>query len=155
MKNNLKADTLRKFNEYLEKEYSDIEEYKRRAIAHGLNEIAIDVITESVEFFSKSNSDNILELEQHRKIFHDYMNMIEKSVKILFDSFRKQGFVKPDIDKKTNKPVLKGRTLMVDEMVDFLNRLNIIVMDFYKDVYKIQSREDGKEFGVEQISLFN
>jgi hypothetical protein len=81
--------------------------------------------------------------------------MLEKSVKILFDSFRKQGFIKPDIDKKTNKPILKGRTTMVDEMVDFLNKLNIIVLDFYKDVYRIESRDEGKEFGVEQISLFN
>jgi hypothetical protein len=81
--------------------------------------------------------------------------MLEKSVKILFDSFRKQGFIKPDIDKKTNKPILKSRTTMVDEMVDFLNKLNIIVLDFYKDVYRIESRDEGKEFGVEQISLFN
>jgi hypothetical protein len=81
--------------------------------------------------------------------------MLEKSVKILFDSFRKQGFIKPDIDKKTNKPILKGRTTMVDEMVDFLNKLNIIVMDFYKDIYKIQNKEEGKQMGIEQITLFN
>jgi len=28
-------------------------------------------------------------------------------------------------------------------------------MDFYKDVYKIENKEQAKEFGIEQISLFN
>jgi hypothetical protein len=155
MKNNLKSQTLQKFIEILEQKYPEIEEYKRRAIAHDLNEHSFAVFQEAIEFFSNSQNEKVLELEQHRKIFHDYINMLEKSVKILFDSFRKQGFIKPDIDKKTNKPILKGRTTMVDEMVDFLNKLNIIVLDFYKDVYRIESRDEGKEFGVEQISLFN
>lgn len=155
MKNNLKADNLNKFNLILEEKYPEIEEYKRRAIAHELNEHAFQVIQESVKFFSDSQNEKSLLLEQHRKLFHDHIVMIEKSVKILFDNFRKEGFVKPDIDKKTNKPVLKGRTTMVDDMVVFLNRLNVIVMDFYKDVYKIENKEQAKEFGIEQISLFN
>ena len=44
---------------------------------------------------------------------------------------------------------------MVDEMVVFLNKLNVIVIDFYKDIYKIQSREDAKQIGIEQTTLFN
>jgi hypothetical protein len=154
MKNNLKSQNLQKFNEILEEKFPEIEEYKRRAIAHDMNEYSFLVIQESIEYFTKSHNEKVLEIEQHRKIFHDYINTLEKSVKILFDSFKKQGFIKPDIDKKTNKPILKGRTTMVDEMVDFLNKLNIIVMDFYKDIYKIQNREDAKQIGIEQTTLF-
>ena len=155
MKNNLKSQTLEKFNEILEEKFPEIEEYKRRAIAHDMNEHSFLVIQEAIEYFSNSQNEKVIELEQHRKIFHDYINLLEKSVKILFDSFKKQGFVKPDIDKKTNKPYLKGRTTMVDEMVVFLNKLNVIVIDFYKDIYKIQSREDAKQIGIEQTTLFN
>lgn len=155
MKNNLKAETLNKFNQILEEKYPEIEVYKRRAIAHELNEYAFGVLNESVKYFSDSQSEKSLLLEQHRKIFHDHIIMIEKSVKILFDNFKKEGFVKPEIDKKTNKPYLKGRTTMVDDMVLFLNRLNVLVMDFYKDVYKIENKEQAKEFGIEQITLFN
>jgi hypothetical protein len=71
----------------------------------------------------------------------------------MYDSFRSQGFVKPDIDKKTNKPILKGRTTMVDEMVVFLNKMNKTVMDFYKDVYKIEDSKEAKDAGV-QTTLF-
>lgn len=155
MKNNLKAENLNKFNQILEEKYPEIEEYKRRAIAHELNEHAFEVIHQSTKYFSDSQSEKTLQLEQYRKLFHDHIIMIEKSVKILFDNFRKEGFVKPDIDKKTNKPVLKGRTTMVDDMVVFLNKLNVFVMDFYKDVYKIDTKEQAKEFGIEQTSLFN
>jgi hypothetical protein len=71
----------------------------------------------------------------------------------MYDSFRKQGFVKPEVDRKTNKPMLKGRTTMVDEMVDFLNKMNKTVMDFYKDVYKIEDTKEAKDAGV-QTTLF-
>jgi hypothetical protein len=43
---------------------------------------------------------------------------------------------------------------MVDEMVDFLNKLNKSVMDFYTDVYKIEDEKEFKTNGIEQISLF-
>jgi hypothetical protein len=42
---------------------------------------------------------------------------------------------------------------MVDEMVVFLNKMNKTVMDFYKDVYKIEDSKEAKDAGV-QTTLF-
>jgi len=42
---------------------------------------------------------------------------------------------------------------MVDEMVVFLNRLNKTIMDFYKDVYKIEDFKDAKDISA-QTTLF-
>jgi hypothetical protein len=154
MKNTLKGQTLNHFIDILEKNHSDLEEYKRRAIACELNEIAYEMLKESIKFFSDSQNEKSIELEQHRKLFHDHILMIEKNVKTILDSFKKQGFVKVEMDNKTNRNKLKGRTTMVDELVVFLNNLNKIVVDFYKDIYRIENKHQAKEFGVEQISLF-
>ena len=154
MKNNLKTQTLNHFIDVLEKNHQDLDDYKRRKIATELNDIAFQVMQDSIKYFSDSQIANTIELEQHKKLFHEHISMIEKNVKTLFDNFRNQGFVKIEMEKKTQKTYLKGRTTMVDDMVNFLNKLNKLVVDFYKDVYKIENKKQAKELGIEQISLF-
>jgi hypothetical protein len=46
--------------------------------------------------------------------------------------------------------VLKGKTTMVDEMVEFLNIVNDSVISFYKEVYKIEETSNENP----QITLF-
>jgi hypothetical protein len=111
------------------------------------------ILKDNSDGLSKSASDALLDHEKHRKQFRDHIENIQKHSKVLLDSFKKQTFVKPDRDKN-NKPVLVGRTRMVDEMVDFLNKLNKSVMDFYTQVYKIEDEKEFKTNGIEQISLF-
>ena len=56
-----------------------------------------------------------------------------------------------DLDRKTNRPVMKAKTTVVAEMVEFLNYLNNLTMDFYENVYKI---EDSADRGSTQTTLF-
>jgi hypothetical protein len=46
--------------------------------------------------------------------------------------------------------ILKPRTTMVQEMVDYLNFLNKLVISFYKEVYKIEQ----SSIDYPKISLF-
>lgn len=154
MINHLKTKTLQKYIEFLTNKYPDLPESTIRSIANDLSVQTVDICTESLTELSKMRSDALLDLEKHRNQFRDHIILIEKNSKALLDSFKRQAYVKPEIDPKTRKPYLKGRTTMVDEMVVFLNKLNETVMDFYKNVYKIENRESGKEFDVSQISLF-
>jgi hypothetical protein len=72
----------------------------------------------------------------------------------MLEGFKKQGFIKYDKDPKTKKTIMVARTAMVTDMVQFLNQLNQMVMDFYQNVYKIDNSEDAYKTGIQQTSLF-
>ena len=144
MKNTTKSKTLELFLKILEENNPEMTEPTRRKTAYILCDASMDILHENCD---------VVTLESYKKTFRDHIEEIQKITKTMYDSFRSQGFVKPDIDKKTNKPILKGRTTMVDEMVVFLNKMNKTVMDFYKDVYKIEDSKEAKDAGI-QTTLF-
>ena len=154
MKNHLKVRIFGEFINNLKENHNYLDAKQRYSITYDLHKLAFEFYMKEIKSFSDSHNEKTIELEQHKKLFHDHINMIEKAAKTIITSFKAQGFVVPEIDKKTNKPYLKGRTTMVDEMVVFLNCLNVIVMDFYKDVYKIQTKQQAKDAGIEQITIF-
>lgn len=153
MKSTTKSTTLELFLKILEENHPEMTEAARRKTAYALCDASMDVLNTNTEGLSKAMSDAVIDLEKYKKMFRDHIEDIQATTKIMYDSFKKQGFVKPEIDRKTNKPVLKGRTTMVDEMVVFLNRLNKTVMDFYKDVYKIEDFKEAKDINA-QTTLF-
>ena len=153
MKSTTKTKTLELFLKILEENHPEMSEATRRKTAYVLCDASMDVLHENCDGLSKSMLDAVVDLEKYKKTFRDHIEDIQKITKTMYDSFRSQGFVKPDIDTKTNKPILKGRTTMVDEMVVFLNKMNKTVMDFYKDVYKIEDSKEAKDAGV-QTTLF-
>ena len=153
MKSTTKTKTLELFLKILEENHPEMSESTRRKTAYILCDASMDVLHENCDGLSKSMLDAVINLEKYKKTFRDHIEEIQKITKTMYDSFRSQGFVKPDIDKKTNKPILKGRTTMVDEMVVCLNKMNKTVMDFYKDVYKIEDSKEAKDAGV-QTTLF-
>jgi hypothetical protein len=153
MKSTTKTKTLELFLKILEENHPEMTEAARRKTAYALCESSMNILNENCDGLSKSMSDAVIDLEKYKKSFRDHIEDIQRTTKIMYDSFRKQGFVKPEVDRKTNKPMLKGRTTMVDEMVDFLNKMNKTVMDFYKDVYKIEDTKEAKDAGV-QTTLF-
>lgn len=153
MKNTTKSKTLELFLKILEEKHPEITEAARRKTAYDLCDASMQILNDNTEGLSKTMLDAVVTLESYKKTFRDHIEDIQSTTKNMYTSFRSQGFVKPDIDKKTNKPILKGRTTMVDEMVVFLNKLNKTVMDFYKDVYKIEDSKEAKAAGV-QTTLF-
>jgi hypothetical protein len=153
MKNTTKSKTLDIFLKILEEKHPEMTEPKRRSTAIALCEASMQILNDNSEGLSKTMLDAVTSLESYKKTFRDHIEDIQSITKNMFTSFRSQGFIKPDIDKKTNKPYLKGRTSMVDEMVVFLNKMNKTVMDFYKDVYKIEDTKEAKDAGI-QTTLF-
>jgi hypothetical protein len=153
MKNTTKSKTLEIFLKILEENHPEMTEPARRKTAYDLCDASMDILNANCDGLSKSMLDAVVTLESYKKTFRDHIEDIQSTTKNMYTSFRSQGFIKPDIDRKTNKPILKGRTTMVDEMVFFLNKLNKTVMDFYKDVYKIEDSKESKDAGV-QTTLF-
>jgi len=142
------------FLKFLEKEHPELTEGQRWQIASALSKMANDVVSQTNNGISESYHKSVLELEQHRTQFKEHIEFIDKSAKTMLESFKRQGFVKVNEDSKTRKKTLVGRTSMVTEMADFLNKLNGSVMDFYKNVYKIEEDTNLNNFGISQTTLF-
>ena len=123
-------------------------------VASDLSKYASELTLAHNKGISESYQNVVYELEQHRNLFREHIEMVDKSVKGLLASFKRQTFVKVEIDKKTGRNKLVGRTAMVTEMVQFLNELEDNVAEFYEKVYKVEE-QNAKEIGATQISLFS
>lgn len=153
MKSTTKNKVLELFLKNLVEKHG-LEEKLAWRIASELSVISNSVVQESTEGISKAYNESTVLLEQHRKQFRDHIEFLEKRTKTILGNFKQQGFFTIGKDKKTGKPILVGRTSMVNDMVDFLNDMNQSVQDFYINVYKI-NEENAHENGILQISLFN
>jgi hypothetical protein len=153
MKNTLKNSFYDKFIESMEDEQS-FTEVQKRYISNKLAIEAVGIHDENFKKLSELHSELSINNEKTRSQFIGMVNFIEKSTKPMFDSFKRQGFVKVNasLNGKNN---LVGKTTMVTDMVKFLNTLNELVFNFYKDVYQIE-KVDEKEKQKEKIqaSLF-
>jgi hypothetical protein len=151
MKENLKNKLFEAINSKLDEDYPDMQESSRRKIANVIQGICIQILNENNEGLSSSYAEMAVEMESHKKMFRDHIEAIQKHYKVVMDSFKKNGVVKMEIDRKTNRPMLVGRTTVVTEMVIFLNYLNNLTMDFYENVYKFN---DDKDMRATQTTLF-
>ena len=153
MKNILKNHYYDKFLESLKDDevFSDVQ---KRYIASKLSVEAVVVHDENFKKLSELYKEVSINNEKTRSQFIGMVNFIEKSTKPLVDSFTRQGFLKVDMLPNGKKKMV-GRTSMVTDMVKFINTLNELVFNFYKDVYQIEKVSE-KEIEKEKIqaSLF-
>lgn len=156
MNNRFKNLLLNRFLETIELENKiGLSESQKRSICNLLATAAMAVHDENFEKLNDSHHELVLTHEKTRKQFTGMINFIEKSSKILLDKFKSQTFVKQEYDAVKGKNVLKARTSMVTDMVDYMNKLNDLVIKFYQDVYEIEKVSD-KDQQKDQIqgSLF-
>lgn len=138
------------FEAKLAEAYPDMGESNRRNIASLMQKIAMDIIIENTDGISRAYTDAVIEMEKHRGQFREHIELIQKQTKIVLESFKKNSMVSIDFDQKLKKPVLKARTTVIADTVNFLNKLQDSTIDFYENVYKI---EGGNDFGI-QTTLF-
>lgn len=154
MKSTTKNELLEAFLKIISEKHPQLDEKQSWRIASDLSKYASELTLAHNKGISESYQNAVYELEQHRNQFREHIEFIDKTVKTLFASFKRQGFFKAEIDKKTGRNKLIGRTAMVTEMVVFLNNLEDDVAEFYEKVYKIEEHK-VKEIGATQISLFS
>ena len=153
MKNTLKNSFYDKFIESMTDEQS-FTEVQKRYISNKLAIEAVGIHDENFKKLSELHKELSINNEKTRSQFIGMVNFIEKSSKPIFDSFLRQGFLKVDMLPNGKKRMI-GRTSVVADMVKFVNTLNELVFNFYKDVYQIE-KVDEKEIQKEKIqaSLF-
>jgi hypothetical protein len=150
MKNNLKEKIFIDFLFIFEKEMPHLTEATKRKLCEVLVESSFENYTANSEGIVKQTTTSINELEKHRKQYKDFIDIIQKSSEKLLKTFKEEKFVEKKFDEATRTYYFKSRTTMVEEMVQFLNVLNKLIVTFYKEVYKIEQTS----IDYPKISLF-
>ena len=150
MKNHLKENIFNSFLTIIEEEYPELSEAKRRRLADKLSDKAQIEYLENSKGLTQHLRDMSSSHEAHRGQFKRHIDMLQKETNRVLTNFKSNGFVTKKYDEYRKMTVLKGKTTMVDEMVEFLNIVNDSVISFYKEVYKIEETSNENP----QITLF-
>lgn len=145
------------FNHFLEVLELDktigLTDAQKRAVC---NTLALSGTTIHDDNFKKMNEmyqELVISDEKTRSQFIGLINFIEKTTKVLLDSFKKQGLIKLEYSPIKKKTTIKARSSVLEEVAEYLNVMNDLVIKFYEDVYKIEKVSD-KEKELIQSSLF-
>jgi len=113
---------------------------------HEIRKLSLFMAEETNSLLGQSNAETLelyrestLKLEQHRKAFRDNIDMIQKNTQVLLNVFQKESLVTIRTNPKTKKTELVGRSAVITKMVEFINQLNDLIMDFYENVYEIKA----------------
>ena len=150
MKNHLKDNIFNSFLTIIEEEYPELTEAKRRRLANRLSDKAQIEYLENSKGLTQLLKDMSSSHEAHRGQFKRHIDMLQKETNRVLTNFKSNGFVTKKYDEYRKMTVLKGKTTMVDDMVEFLNIVNDSVISFYKEVYKIEETSVENQ----QITLF-
>jgi hypothetical protein len=138
MKNNLKEKIFKNFLFIFEKELPELSEATKRKLSNALVESCYQVFINNSEELIKQNTECINNLEKNRKQFKDFVDVVQKSTDKLMVTLNSEKFVTKEYNNKSGEYFLKPRTNMVNEMVQYLNTIDPLVISFYKNVYKIE-----------------
>lgn len=138
--------------ENIEKSLSEtklgLTEHQAQIVSTMVADMARSEIIKNAEEHVKMKQELIEEYETNRKQFRDFIEAVQKSSKVILPQLMHQGMVYFETHPKTKKKVLKARSNVLTGVVNFLNEIDELCMQFYEEVYKYE--EDGKT----QLSIF-
>jgi len=151
----LRKETFEKFIETcLANNKYNLTEAQIRHYCYYLADISIATQGEGHKIMIDLYHENTLTLEKSRSQFHEMVIFIERNTAIVIEKLKEMGMIKKDYDKQ-GKPFIKGKTSVVTDMVNYLNKLNDLVIQFYEEVYQVQKMDSMKdENGRVQGNLF-
>jgi hypothetical protein len=151
MKNRIKNILYERYIEVFELDNSyNLTDAQKRNICNLLASSGSDIHEENFKMLNESYQDLVLSDEQTRSQFIGMINFIEKNSKVLINNFVTQGVVRLEYNAIKKKQIAKAKTTMLVNVVDYLNVMNDLVVNFYTDVYKID-KLDSKEKEKEKI----
>lgn len=119
-----------------------LSEPEKRNICNLLASQAVHVHDANFDVLKEEYQNVLKDQEKTRTQFIGFINFIEKSTKLMIDYLKKLSLVSYDFDAVKKKTILKSRTTVVYELVNFCNKMNDLVIKFYDEVYKIDLVDD-------------
>ena len=107
-------------------------ESQARKIGSRVAENSIRILIENNQNMSEHYKDLILEAEQTKKMFREHIEVLQSETQSILKILKTTGMVKMEWNSKLKKNVLVAKTSVLQETVAFLNKMNTLVIDFYK-----------------------
>jgi hypothetical protein len=142
MKETIKKKIKDGITTYLDESHPTLSEYQKNKIANDVRDMATDYIYKNSEGLQLLVSNAVTDLEQFRHQFQEYIDFLQLTTKKILEILKKQGVVYYEYDQKKKKNVMKGRSAVLTETVEYFNLLNDMVIDYYKNVYKVETTSD-------------
>jgi len=142
MKETIKKKIKDGMTAYLYESHPTLSEYQKNKIANDLRDMATDYIYKNSDGLQLLVSNAVTDLEQFRHQFQEYIDFLQLTTKKILEILKKQGVVYYEYDQKKKKNVMKGRSAVLTETVEYFNLLNDMVIDYYKNVYKVETTSD-------------
>ena len=151
MKETLRTKLFEHSVQHISNKYPDIPEHRARNISSDVSIKSIEILTENNRTLGELSRDLILEAEKNKKMFRAHIENLQKETKQVLQKLKDNGCISFGYDTKLRRNVITARSSVLKDTVDFLNKLNTFVIDFYKDVYKIDEQNNDDRT---QITLF-
>jgi hypothetical protein len=141
MKTTLRNEIFETFCERMADLYPDIPGNVSRSIATNLAATGMAMYIENDEKLRELMSDAILARESHVNMFTKHIEHLQYNTKKIMEVWKEQGMVYLDHDRVKNRKVMKARSSVLQESVNFMNELNDLTIEFYKKVYKVEDND--------------
>ena len=151
MRESVKNKITSDFRRWLAANRPDMPEHEARRMADALASMATEAVYANSEGHAKAYGDAVREMEAHRRKFREHVDELQRVSKALLDFFKKTGVVSIERDFRTGKAALKPRSTVMVGIIEYLNALDSFITSFYKDVYKIDHKNNEDRA---QITLF-
>ena len=115
----------------------ELSDVQKRRIADALTNKSMDLLILNGKYLREIVKNAVMEREYCLSEFKDFIDQIVDRSKKVHDAMMVQGMVFIDTDKTSGKQILKARSSVLQESVDFLNYLNKKVVVYYRDVFRM------------------
>jgi len=120
-------------------------EATHRKIAADLRDESINLLKENGKYLRDLVANAVMEKEHTNLEFKKFVDEIIDRSKKVTTMMIKDGVVIAEYDNIKQKKVMKARSTVLQESVNFMNYLNDKVYDFYKDIFKLEQKETEQQ----------
>lgn len=147
LRNKLFSESVRVLSEH----DTGLAESQARRIGSQVADHSMRILIENNQNMSEHYKEIILEAEQTKRMFREHIEVLQAETKDILKVLKANGMVKMEYNPKLKKNVMVARTSVLQETVNFLNKMNSLVIEFYQDVYKVEESNNEDRL---QITLF-
>jgi hypothetical protein len=137
MQNNFKKEIFDNIYKNIEIICPDKTEAEQRQATDLITNTVMDLMIENGQRLREMINKAVLDREKFVSQYQEHIDFLHKKIKVVIESYKEHGVVTYEIDNVKRKNVMKGRSIVLNETINFLNELNDQVINYYQNVYNI------------------
>jgi hypothetical protein len=137
MQNNFKKEIFDNIYKNIKIICPDKTEAEQRQATDLITNTVMDLMIENGQRLREMINKAVLDREKFVSQYQEHIDFLHKKIKVVIESYKEHGVVTYEIDNVKRKSVMKGRSIVLNETINFLNELNDQVINYYQNVYNI------------------